>query len=280
MDNLILFKAKEQDVTKRDLYNALIDIEADKCKYLFIHSEINFGLPNPELSKKELLGHILDVLKKLNVENILVPTFSFSFCNREDFDVQNTKSSMGIFSEFFRKQSGARRSIDPLMSVSMIGKDYSVIDDIGDVSCGEGCTYDLLRKKGNVKFLFLGNKMSDCMTYTHYVEAVKNVPYRYKKAFTGNVINNSVKEEKTYYLHVRYKDIFPFNDTRIDKLMLDNNGGKTIKLGDSEINIADEDKVFKYLNEAIDNNPDFMLSHKCPKPPFDDFYVYEKKVAL
>ncbi len=290
MENLVLFKSKNGDVTKKNLIDALIEIEAQNCEYLFIHSEINFGMPNPELSKKELLGHILDCIKSLKVKNLLVPTFTFSFCNREEFDVQNTKSSMGTFAEFFRKQPDAIRSVDPLMSVAMIGEDYSVINDIGNISCGENCTFDLLHKKSNkalgggykgkTKFLFLGNRMSDCMTYTHYIEAIRNVPYRYPKEFKGYVINNGVKEEKTYYLHVRYKDIYPFNDTRIDKLMLDNNGGKVINLGNSVISIADEDKVYKYLNEAIDKDPDFMLSHKCPKPPFDDFYVYEKKVAL
>ena len=280
MKDIILFNAKNGVVTKKDLYNALLELGADKCDYLFIHSGISFGTPNPELSKKELLGHMLDTIKALKVKNILVPTFTFSFCNHEDFDVQNTKSAMGIFSEFFRKQPDARRSVDPLMSVAMIGEDFSVIDDISNISCGKGCTYDLLHQKGNVKFLFLGNRMSDCMTYTHYIEVIKNVPYRYAREFKGNVINNGVKEEKTYYLHVRYKGIEPFNDTRIDNLMLSNNGGKSITLGDGVINIADEDKVYKYLGEAIDKDPDFMLCHKCPQPPFDDSYIYEKKVAL
>ena len=280
MEDIILFNAKNGVVTKKDLYNALLELGADKCDYLFIHSGISFGTPNPELSKKELLGHMLDTIKALKVKNILVPTFTFSFCNHEDFDVQNTKSAMGVFSEFFRKQPDARRSVDPLMSVAMIGEDFSVIDDIGNISCGKGCTYDLLHQRGNVKFLFLGNRMSDCMTYTHYIEVIKKVPYRYAKEFKGTVINNGIKEEKSYYLHVRYNGIEPFNDTRIDKLMLDNNGGKSLNLGDGAINIADEDKVYKYLGEAIDKDPDFMLCHKCPQPPFDDFYVYEKKVAL
>ena len=134
MENLVLFKSKNGDVTKKNLIDALIEIEAQNCEYLFIHSEINFGMPNPELSKKELLGHILDCIKSLKVKNLLVPTFTFSFCNREEFDVQNTKSSMGTFAEFFRKQPDAIRSVDPLMSVAMIGEDYSVINDILNIT--------------------------------------------------------------------------------------------------------------------------------------------------
>ena len=279
MENIVLFKSKVGDVTKQNLYEALIKVGADKCKYLFIHSSLSFGTPNPELSKKELLGHILDTIKELKVENILMPTFTFSFCNKEDFDVQNTKSSMGILTEFFRKQEGVRRSVDPMMSVAMLGKDYSVIENIGNHSCGENCTYDLLHKKGKCKFLFLGNRMSDCMTYTHYIEVVEKVPYRYARKFTGNVINNGVKEEKTYYLDVRYKDVEAFFDRRIDDLVLQNGEGKVALLGDTQICIANEDGVYKYLRQAIQENPLYMLS-KTPPEKYDDFYVFEKKVAL
>lgn len=280
MSGIILFETKTGVVTTEDLYAALIKIGANQCDYLFIHSEINFGTPNIALSKKELLGHILAVIKSLGVKNILVPTFTFSFCNKEDFDVQKTKSAMGVFSEYFRKLPEAKRSADPLMSVAMIGEDYSIIEDIDNISCGANSTYDLLHKKGRTKFLFLGNKMSECMTYTHYMEVVKNVPYRYARPFKGNVTNNGVTAEKTYYLHVRYNEILPFNDNRIDDLILSNHEGQTLALGDSVINIANEPGVYKYLGAAIEKNPDFMLCHKCPAPPFDDFYVYEKKVAL
>lgn len=279
MNNTLLFTNQHGAITQKDFYNALISLGADECEYLFIHSTINFGMPNPKLTKKELLSALLDAILALKVKNVLVPTYTFSFCNKESFDVQLTKSSMGMFSEFFRKHSSARRSQDPLMSVAMIGSDFSVIDDIGNISCGEQSTFDLLHKKGKTKFLFLGNAMSDCMTFTHYVEVMQNVPYRYVKNFSGTVINNGVAMEKEYILHVRYNNIFPFTDTRIDELVLSNHAGKNMQFGDSVINIADEEKVYTLLSEKIENDPDFMLSHPCPHV-FDDLYIYEKKVAL
>lgn len=279
MDNVVLFKSRNGNVTQQDLYDALIKIGADKCDYLFIHSELNFGTPNPDLTKKGLLECLWETLKALNVKNLLVPTFTFSFCNHEDFDVQNSRSAMGVLTEYVRKLPEARRSIDPLMSVAMVGSDFSVIENIGNISVGEGCTYDLLHQKGNCKFLFLGNMMSSCMTYTHYMEVVKKVPYRYRKSFKGNVIDGDKVKEKEYFLDVRYGNVFPFNDNRIDELVLNNQAGKTINLGDSVLNIADEEKVYQYLGEAIEKDPDFMLCHKCPEQ-FDPTYIYEKKVAL
>lgn len=276
---MLLFTSQHGAITQKDFYNALISIGAADCEYLFIHSTINFGLPNPKLTKKELLAALLEAILALNVKNILVPAYTFSFCNKEIFDVQQTKSAMGIFSEFFRKHPSARRSCDPMMSVAMIGSDFSVIDDIGNISCGEQSTFDLLHKKGRTKFLFLGNAISDCMTYTHYVEVMQHVPYRYAKKFTGTVIDNGVAMEKEYILHVRYHNVFPFADTRMDELVLNNNAGKSMQFGDSVLNIADEEKVYILLSKEIEKNPDFMLSHPCPHV-FDDLYIYEKKVAL
>lgn len=280
MTDIVLFNTLHGGtVTQKDFYEALVSLGATDCDYLFIHSTVNFGLPSPKLTKKELLSALLEAILALNVKNILVPTFTFSFCNKENFDVQLTKSSMGMFSEFFRKHPLARRSQDPLMSVAMIGSDFSLTDDIGNVSCGRQSTFDLLHKQGKTKFLFLGNAMSDCMTYTHYVEVMERVPYRYAKKLSGTVINNGAAMEKEYILHVRYNNVFPFTDTRIDELVLRNNAGKTMRFGDSVINIADEEKVYTLLAKEIKNNPDFMLSHPCPQV-FDDVYIYEKKVAL
>lgn len=280
MENIILFNTKHGDVTKQDFYDTLISLEAHKCRYLYIHSEMNFGLPNPELSKKELMHHILDVIKSLNVENLIVPTYTFSFCNHEDFDVQNSKSSMGVFSEYFRKQPEAIRTKDPLMSISMIGKDLSLINNDSTNSLGIGSTYDLLLQKGDTKFLFLGKPLSSCFTFTHYVEAVLQLPYRYKKSFTGNIINNGVTTPAEYFMEVRYKDIIPFSDNRVDTLFEEFGAKKKIYLGDSEINICNISDSFNILSNAIKKQPDFMLSHALPNTAYVEDYVYEKKVAL
>lgn len=280
MEDITLFTSKNGSVTKKDLYEALIKLEANKCRYLYIHSEINFGLPNPDLTKKQLMQHILDTIKALNVENIIVPTYTFSFCNHEDFDIQNTKSSMGVFTEFFRKQPEAVRSHDPLMSVALIGQDKTIINNIGQNSLSNNSTYDLLHKKGETKFLFLGNTISSCFTFSHYVETVLQVPYRYKKSFTGNIIDNGVSTPAEAFLEVRYKDIVPYADNRMDVLFEKQGIKKRTTLGDSEINICNEEQAFDALYKEITEHPDFMLSHKLPQGPYVEDFIYEKKVSL
>lgn len=282
MKEVVLFiDDKNQEITNIDLYEALLEVDADKCEYLFIHSELSFGVFNSNLKKKELLGHILDVLKKLNVKNLLVPTFSFTFCNKEDYNVLKTKSPMGAFAEYFRKQKDAKRSLDPLMSVAMIGEDYSVIDNIGNNSCGEDCTFDLLNKKDNVKFLFMGITPAECFTFMHYVERMENVPYRYDKEFDGQIINETGDcEEKTFVLPVRYDGVEPTTSKKLHEYLLENNYSKSIALGNHSITSVDKNIGYKVVADLLKVDIDYFLASPYPRNEQSKKYTYEKKVAM
>ena len=117
-----------------------------------------------------------------------VPTFTFSFCNRQHYCVPTSASKMGAFNEFVRRVPEAVRSIDPLMSNAVLGDDPDIVTNLSRNSIGEGSTFDKLHQRGaGVKFLFLGTTVSDCFTYTHYVEERLAVPYRYNRTFTGRI---------------------------------------------------------------------------------------------
>ena len=77
-----LFKTKNDKwLTQLDLLKALESVNAYDCNLLYIHSELNFGVPNPNLKKNEILEIILNTIKELKVQTLCVPTFTFSFCN-------------------------------------------------------------------------------------------------------------------------------------------------------------------------------------------------------
>ncbi|PAF45171.1 AAC(3) family N-acetyltransferase [Helicobacter sp. 11S02596-1] len=275
--NLILFTHHHQHITKQSFLEALLEINAHECEYLFIHSELNFGAPNPQIAKKELLAEIVDVFANLGIPNLIVPTFSFSFCAKEDFDLCKTKSPMGIFSEYFRKLPNAKRTIDPLMSCALIGKDHSLLE-ISHHSCGKGSLFDKLHHKNDVKFLFFGNKVNDCFTYSHYIERVLEVPYRYDKSFEGNIILGDKTYQDSFILPVRYANVEPFGDDRMSRLL--KNATTETKIGNSQIQIVDEKTAYTHICEAINKNSDFMLKAPYARDFLDKTYIYEKKVAL
>ena len=209
MNEVNLFLSKSGWVTNKSILDALQSIEANKCEVLFIHTALSFGQPNPQLKKKELLNELLNVIKALGVKTICMPTFTFSFCNGVGYNPATSASRMGVLNEYFRKQDGVIRSADPLLSVALLGEDKDLVTNIGHFSCGANSTFDKLRHRDNVKFLFLGAKIGECFTYMHYMEWLYGVDYRYDRYFEGDVTIGDTTKKEEYALFSRYEGVVP-----------------------------------------------------------------------
>ena len=261
MNEVNLFLAKDGSwVTNKSLLETLLSIEADKCDTLFIHTSLSFGQPNPQLKKSVMLGELLNVIKALGVKTICMPTFTFSFCNSLDYNPATSASRMGVLNEFFRKQEGVIRSADPLMSVALLGEDKDLVTGVGHVSCGENSTFDKLRHRDNVKFLFLGPKIGDCLTYMHYMEWLYTVDYRYNRIFRGNVTIGDKTSVEEYALFVRYKSVIPNTASYDYEQRMYNNGTAFIaQCGDGTISIVDEKNASVEYKKCLDENPYYFV---------------------
>ena len=261
MNEVNLFLAKDGKwVTNKSMLETLLSLEADKCDILYIHTSLSFGTPNPDLKKKAMLGELLNVIKELGVKTVCMPTFTFSFCNGLDYNPATSASRMGVLNEFFRKQDGVIRSADPLMSVALMGEDTDLVTGVGHVSCGENSTFDKLRHRDNVKFLFLGPKIGDCLTYMHYMEWLYTVDYRYNRIFRGNVTVGDKTSVEEYALFVRYKSVIP-NTASYDyeQKMYDNGTAFVAKCGDGTISIVDEKNASLEYKKCLDGNPYYFV---------------------
>ena len=263
IENINLFLDKKGEwVTSRSLYNTLKELEADKCEILYIHSSLSFGTPNPQLKKSQLLGSILDVIKALGVKTICMPTFTFSFCNGKDYDPAKSASKMGALNEYFRKQVGVLRSVDPQMSTALLGEDKDLVLNIGHSSCGANSTFDKLRHRNGVKFLFIGPKIGDCMTYMHYLEWLYGVDYRYERVFRGNISINGVTSVVEYDLFCRYEGVTPNNGSYIyEQKMYDNGIAQITYLGDGHISIVEEKAASEAYKQILLENPSFFVDY-------------------
>ena len=261
MNETILFLTKNgQWVTNKSMVETLLSIGADKCDTLYIHTALSFGQPNPQLKKSALLNELLNVIKALRVRTVCMPTFTFSFCNGLDYNPAKSASRMGVLNEFFRKQEGVIRSADPLMSVALMGEDKDLVTGVGHVSCGENSTFDKLRHRDNVKFLFLGPKIGDCLTYMHYMEWLYSVDYRYNRVFRGNVTIGDKTSMEEYALFVRYKSVIP-NTASYDyeQKMYDNGTAFIAQCGDGTISIVDEKNASVEYKKCLDENPYYFV---------------------
>lgn len=261
MNEVNLFLTKNgQWVTNKSMIETLLSIGADKCDVLYIHTALSFGQPNPQLKKSAMLGELLNVIKTLGVKTVCMPTFTFSFCNGLDYNPATSASRMGVLNEFFRKQEGVIRSADPLMSVALLGEDKDLVTGVGHVSCGENSTFDKLRHRDNVKFLFLGPKIGDCLTYMHYMEWLYTVDYRYNRVFRGNVTIGDKTSVEEYALFVRYKSVIP-NTASYDyeQKMYDNGTAFIALCGDGTISIVDEKNASMEYKKCLDENPYYFV---------------------
>lgn len=274
--NRKLFKTKNNEwITDTEIIKKLVEIKAYDCDVLFVHSDLSFGVPNLECNRNDILSAVFDCIKGLGVKNICFPTFTFSFCNGKDYNVTKSKSKMGALNEFVRKQEYAVRSIDPLMSVTLVGNNKSLVENIEHNSVGVGSTFDQLHHHKNVKFLFFGVSAAKCFTYTHYIEERIGVPYRYNRQFSGTIINGNQQYQDTYNLFVRYEGVVPTTKNDFEQYLLKNELLKLVKCGDDFISCIDEDTAYPALCEKISNNINYMLDKPFPKVLNEKFDVVD-----
>lgn len=168
---------------------------------VFIHGDAGVSVQYYDINPQKRLFHLFNqILNYIGPSGTLVvPTFSYSFTNGEDFDPYNTPSRVGLFSNFFLSLNDVKRSSNPIFSVAAIGKNASLFMNSNITDCfGEGTAFDLLMSTNAIS-VCLGCNFKN-MTFVHYVEQKNKVKYRYMKSFSGNLILNKQKQKlKTTY---------------------------------------------------------------------------------
>ncbi len=248
MKDINLFRAQDGSwITTSHIRSALESVKAPGATVLYMHTGLTFGPPNPELRRHELLAHLYELIASLSAPTLCVPTFTFSFCNGEDYNVQTSRCKMGALNEYIRTRPDAIRSADPLMSVALIGADRDLAAALGKNSIGADSTFDKLHRRPGCKFLFFGASLSECFTYTHYVEERLKVPYRYNREFTGKITDGPITREDTHTLFVRYKGVLPSSDSKLEKALLAQGLLRKVACGGSSIACVDEPAAFEMI---------------------------------
>lgn len=247
---------------EEDIRNALLSIGAHDCDVLFVHSDIMFGKPGRDFRRKAYLNALYEVLQSIGVKHLIVPAFTYSFCNHEDFDVRKSPTSMGALNEFIRKKEGRYRTMDPLLSLSVPieWKDYFQGYE-GHHSLGEGGGLDAVHHMIGVKFLFLGAEMGDCFTYVHYVEKMLDVPYRFDMQFSGNMIDETGNQmERIQYIHTQCSGItLPPKYDYFEQELAEEGILKKVRLGDKFISCLEEKAAYQAVSERIKKDITYFL---------------------
>ena len=179
-----------------ELVETLRDAGVGAGDTLCIYSDItSFGIP--ESIRDDLMTKGMDVLPEVYVNSfeslvgekgtLMMPTYTYSACNDELFDVGETPCILGVLPEYFRKQPGVQRSVHPVFSFAAKGPRAEPLLQVDDFDCFSeksifGKLYD-----DNVYYLIFGVEFERGAGFVYLAEQKAKVPYRMFKNFTGKI---------------------------------------------------------------------------------------------
>jgi len=105
-----------------DIKKILSQSGIKKGDTLMLHG--NAGVSASIISNKKnkldiIFNEIIDYLG--NKGTILIPTFTYNFCDNKNFNIKKTKSQLGLFSETFRLKKNIKRTSHPIFSFAIYG---------------------------------------------------------------------------------------------------------------------------------------------------------------
>ena len=229
---------------------------------VFCHSNIGlFGIPR-EGNRREVADRVvLEAFREvLGPEGTLVvPTYTYSFCKGEAFDPDQTPSTCGAWTEFVRRQPGARRSHDPIFSVAALGaRAEELTRDVPEECFGPGSFWErLLLADGTICNL----NVWVISTFIHYVEKRLGVPYRFDKLFPGVF---SIQGRRRKGAAIFFCQDLSNPDTRVateefDRLALQSGRARRAEVGRGYVTAISAADTARLIEDTLPTHPWFLL---------------------
>ena len=186
---------------KNKFKNLFKKLEIKNNEYLMLHADTSFFYQFSDIDCEKIIHIFLNELieYKKNLK-ILIPTFTYSFCQKKIFNIRKSLSEIGDFSNSCLKIKKFTRSINPIFSFSTYNfkNDLKLIDH--NTCFGINSIFDYFQKKEG-KIIVLGTSFEKSVTFLHHIEELHQVNYRYYKDFSGIVINKK-NEKKNLKLNI------------------------------------------------------------------------------
>lgn len=177
--------------------------------HILLHSNLtrlfrSFYKNSLKITSSDILDSLINFIGAHGT--LVLPTFNFQFPSTQRFDINNTKSEMGVLTEIARSNSNFIRSGHPIYSFATIGYLKEEFDIMNKSGYGKDSPFGVIHKY-NGKIVIINLPENNSMTFYHYVEEYKNVKYRYHKNFHGKYTDiNNITSDRTFTLFVRDLD--------------------------------------------------------------------------
>lgn len=256
-----LFIADEVPIYLEDFSEALRTAGLDRGDIVMIHSDISVFGKLASFDRNLIFSAILDAVKDVVTEEglLIMPTFTYSFCDNLPFDPEKTKSKVGALTEYFRTQPGVVRTVHPIFSFALWG---TAKESFLSISKDSFDTESLFGKfhRSRGKIVFLGAPFQSC-TFLHYIEQMHGVPYRYMKPFDGVIRDSDREYRDTYHYFVRDlgRKRNTMDATPLEKALICNGSMKVVRLGNGRISLVTADQLYKETTDLLDRDIEYLL---------------------
>ena len=241
------------------------------------------GIPPTDVNTQEKLNKIFfDAIKEVLGEKstILVPTYSYTFgkstiTNPAVFNPKTTTAEIGSFPNFFLKQPGVVRSLEPMMSIAGFGpRVKEFLDNRPPTSYGEGSTFSRL-VKSDAKCCSIGLG-PNWTPFIHYADWLYQVPFRYDKFFHGLIQTNKKTKPLTWVYTVRIlvKESIS-NAHKVGRLAEEVRIWQYAPLGRARVYTAGCREYFDFVCEHLEKDKWFLATG----PAGDPFNLEEERVG-
>ncbi len=258
-----LYTFETQTISYKDILERLQEAGIQKGDVVFVHSDIAAFGKLATNNRELLMDNIIWALKDAVGEEgtIIMPAFTYSFCRSKEYDQQYSPSTVGVLTEYFRKQPEVDRTLHPIFSAAIWGKRKKEILNVGPDSFGKDSIFAKLHQLQG-KILFLGAPFQSG-TYMHYVEQSYNVPYRYFKYFQGTVRSNGRSFSDTARFFVRdLENNVTYSAAKLEQCLLEKGLMKKVKIGAGEILLVDGEALYKEAFSCLQKDINFLRGDK------------------
>lgn len=170
-----------------------------------------------------LIDGIIDIIGPEG--SLVFPTFNWSFCKGETFDIKKTPCKTGSLGKIALKRDDFLRTKHPIYSFAVWGRDQKVLCEMTNKSSfGNDSPFAYMVNNG-YKNLFIDKDLEHSFVFVHYCEqSTGHIKYRYLKDFTADYIDyDGSITKRTYDMNVRDLDldvtnvIYAFEDEFLEK---------------------------------------------------------------
>lgn len=245
-------------LTKTQIRNNLKKIKIRE-KFIIIHSDVT-GLYFKDFSLAELWKIILSSFGK--DKTYIFPAFTFANKNHE-WKYSKSKSESGIFSEYFRTKISDLRTIHPLHSVCVFGKNKNQIKIGGQLSSfGKGSFWDWACNSNDVCNVALGLDLEGGASFCHFAEEFKKVKYRKYIKLNVKVYGKRNKKINKRFLYFARKKKYFNNWQKVEKDLSKSFLIKKYVFPQNNYSILkmNTKKVTNFLIKKINKNPLYLVT--------------------